>query len=83
MVTIYGDGVVTTILKNRENRRSTDVYKRERKTFQRDVTPYDVRVVVKLKVRVDSLDKDRPCLTKMTILLPGCESPGKKEIDRK
>ena len=48
----------------------------------RDVDPYIIRVGIKRREEVESLEKDRPCLTKMTAPPLACVASGERMPDR-
>ena len=80
-----GKGVSSAIRRRRANRVGVHIKKRERGgVVKRDVGPYMIRVGIKRRKRgeVESSEKDRPCLTKMTTPPLACGTSRERMPDR-
>ena len=66
-------GIGSAICWGGANREGIHIKKREQRgVVKKDVDPYIIRVRIKRREKVESSEKDRPCLTKMTMSPLAC-----------
>ena len=76
-------GVGSALRRGRANRGAYTLRKEsEGGIVKRDVDPYIIRVGTKRRKKVESSEKDRPCLTKITTSPLACVASGERMPDR-